>query len=126
MALYRAKSPGRVVESSCILSTAESRIDSRVCCGFRFFLLFGPSGISPFLLLLILLGVGLACSQSFGPTTCMDVKFAGVDGVRQWRGATGADSRSSGTAGRRGSEPGQGILSPRDGPVLGLGCRPHE
>jgi hypothetical protein len=37
MALYRAKSPGRVVESSCILSTAESRIDSRVCCGFRFF-----------------------------------------------------------------------------------------
>jgi hypothetical protein len=35
--LYWAQSPGRFIESSRILSTTESRIDSRVCCRFRFF-----------------------------------------------------------------------------------------
>jgi hypothetical protein len=45
--------------------------------------------------------------------------------ARQQRGDTGADSRSSGTVAGRGSEPGQGILSPREGPVLGLGSRPR-
>jgi hypothetical protein len=66
--LYRAKSPNRVVESSRILSTTESRIDSRIYCGFSFFLQFGPLGISAFPLHSILLRVGLACPQSFGST----------------------------------------------------------
>jgi hypothetical protein len=81
--------------------------------------------ISPFPLLSILLGVGLACPQSFGSTMCTEAKPARVGGARQQRGDTGADSRSSGTVAGRGSEPGQGILSPREGPVLGLDSRPR-
>jgi hypothetical protein len=54
------------------------------------------------------------------------VKPAGVSGARQRRDGMGADSRSSGTMARRGSEPGQGILSLGDGPVLGLSSKPHD
>jgi hypothetical protein len=82
--------------------------------------------ISHFPLLLILLGVGLACPRSIGPTMCTEVKHAGVGRARQRCGGTSTDSRSSGMAVRRGSKPGQGILSPGDGPVLVLGSRPHE
>jgi hypothetical protein len=102
--LYRAKSPDRVVESSRILSTTESRIDSRVCCGFRFFLRFSPLGISHFMLFSILLGVGLACPQSFGSTTRTEAKPAGVSEVRQRHDSTGVDSWSSNTTAGRGNE----------------------
>jgi hypothetical protein len=51
----------------------------------------------------------------------MEAKPAGVDGVRQRCGGTGVDIQSSGTSAGRGSEPGQGILSPVEGLVLGLG-----
>jgi hypothetical protein len=57
---------------------------------------------------------------------CTEVKHAGVGRARQRCGGTSTDSRSSGMAVRRGSKPGQGILSPGDGPVLGLGSRPRE
>jgi hypothetical protein len=46
--LYRAKSPDRVVELSHILSTTESRIDSRVCFRFRFFSLIQSVGDKSF------------------------------------------------------------------------------
>jgi hypothetical protein len=78
-------------------------------------------GLCPIPFLSILLGVGLACPKSLGSTTCMEAKPAGVDGVRQRCGGTGVDIQSSGTSAGRGSEPGQGILSPVEGLVLGLG-----